>query len=267
MPDIASLRRNGIACVARKDVRIEALGLNKATGAPRTEIAALARRTHALQRKSHRPSKASAKVAPLAANEGSSQGLRFRATGRASQRQRFALSAGDCDLPAGASGRSVTTANRAKPVHRPSICRPSQPLAAWASGKWPHVRHRYAARRRQARDLPHPAAPERPDPAYVAAPGAAERAGPGDDGADLFSGIWQGARSVAGGHGAAAGSNDGRVRAVHRGAGQVHTLGTYPLIPAREARWLSPLPRIARPGAGNSRIKRPLRQLLRRVSH
>jgi hypothetical protein len=83
MPDIASVLKDAIARVARKELRGETLGLKTAVGAYRAEIAALKRCTHALEHELRRLSKASAKVAPVIANEVSSRRLRFRAKGLA----------------------------------------------------------------------------------------------------------------------------------------------------------------------------------------
>ena len=107
MPNIASILKSEIARVARKEVRGETLALRKAAGTYRAEIAALKRRTQALEQELRRLSKASAKVAPVVANEVSSQALRFSAKGLASQRRRLALSADDCGLLVGASGQSI----------------------------------------------------------------------------------------------------------------------------------------------------------------
>jgi DNA-binding transcriptional regulator YiaG len=107
MPNIASTLKSEIARVARKEARTETLGLKRAVVAYRAEIAALKRRAEALERELRRLSKASAKGAPAAANEASSQRLRFSAKGLASQRRRLALSADDCALLLGASGQSI----------------------------------------------------------------------------------------------------------------------------------------------------------------
>lgn len=107
MPNIASLLKSEISRVARKEVRAETVALKKAVGAYRTEIAALKRRTRALEQELGRFSKAGAKAAPVAVNKVSTQTLRFSAKGLASQRQRLELSANDCGLLVGASGQSI----------------------------------------------------------------------------------------------------------------------------------------------------------------
>jgi len=107
MPNIASILKSEIGRVARKEVRGETLGLKKAVSAYRVEIAALKRRTQALEQELRRLGKATAKVVPVVAKEVSPQKLRFSAKGLASQRKRLALSAEDCGLLAGASGQSI----------------------------------------------------------------------------------------------------------------------------------------------------------------
>ena len=125
MPNIASILKSEISRVARKEVRGEIQGLKKAVGAYRAEIAALKRRTQALEQELRRLGKASAKGAPVVANEVSSHALRFSAKGLASQRQRLALSADDCGLLVGASGQSIYNweASKARPRarHLPAI--------------------------------------------------------------------------------------------------------------------------------------------------
>jgi DNA-binding transcriptional regulator YiaG len=73
----------------------------------RAEIAALKRRTEALEKELRRLSKASAKAERVAASEVSAKTLRFSAKNLASLRQRLGLSADDCGLLVGASGQSI----------------------------------------------------------------------------------------------------------------------------------------------------------------
>ena len=125
MPNLASILKSEIARVARKEVRGETLGLKKAVGTYRAEIAALKRRVQALEQELRRTNKASAKPAPVTATDVSPQRLRFRAKGLASQRQRLALSAHDCGLLVGASGQSIYNweQGKARPLarHLPAI--------------------------------------------------------------------------------------------------------------------------------------------------
>jgi len=117
MPNIASVLKSEIARVARKEVRGETLGLKGAVRACRAEIAALKRRTEALEKELRRLSKASPKAAPVVASEVSAQKLRFSPKSLASQRRRLALSADDCGLLVGASGQSIYNweAGKARP--------------------------------------------------------------------------------------------------------------------------------------------------------
>ena len=106
MPNIATILKSEISRVSRKELRSLTDGLKKAVVSYRSEIAALKRRTQALEQQVRRLGKASAKSAP-ADDESPSANLRFSAKGLASQRQRLGLSAADCGLLLGASGQSV----------------------------------------------------------------------------------------------------------------------------------------------------------------
>ena len=107
MPNIASLLKDEIARVARKEVRADTLGLKKAMGIYRTEIAALKRRAQALELELRRLNKARAKSAPAESLAQPVQKPRFSAKGLASRRRRLGLSAHDCGLLVGTSGQSI----------------------------------------------------------------------------------------------------------------------------------------------------------------
>ena len=107
MPNIASLLKTEISRVARKEVRADTLDLKKAVSVYRAEIAALKRRTQALELEFRRLSKAHAKATPAEVQAQPAQKLRFTAKGLASQRRRLGLSALDCGLLVGASGQSI----------------------------------------------------------------------------------------------------------------------------------------------------------------
>jgi len=107
MPNLASILNEEISRVARKEVRAETQSLKKATSVCRSEIAALKRRVLALEQTLKRLGKSTAKTAPLTADGETSQSLRFSGKGLASQRQRLGLSAEDCGLLVGASGKSI----------------------------------------------------------------------------------------------------------------------------------------------------------------
>jgi DNA-binding transcriptional regulator YiaG len=107
MANIASLLKTEISRMARKEVRAETLGLKKAVGVYRAEIAALKKRAQALEVELRRLHKAHAKAAPVEAPAQPAQKLRFTAKGLASQRQRLGLSAHDCGLLLGTSSQSI----------------------------------------------------------------------------------------------------------------------------------------------------------------
>jgi hypothetical protein len=123
MPNIASVFKDEISRVARKEVRSELLGLKKAAGAHRAKIAALKRRVQALEQALRRPSETSTSIAAVVQAEESSQALRFSAKGLASHRQRLGLSAEDCGLLVGA------------PLHDNDLRRPRRPTHTLSTEK------------------------------------------------------------------------------------------------------------------------------------
>lgn len=107
MPNIASLLKSEISRVARKELRGESLALKKALSSHRSEIAALKRRTQALEQQLRRLSKVSAKSSPALDAESSSEKTRFSAKGLISQRRRLGLSAAECGQLVGTSAQSI----------------------------------------------------------------------------------------------------------------------------------------------------------------
>jgi DNA-binding transcriptional regulator YiaG len=107
MPNIATVLKDEIARIARKQIRGEIDSLKKASTTYRTEIAALKRRAATLEQDLKRLQKATPKVQAQVPEEASSRKLRFSAKGLAAQRQRLGLSAEDCGRLIGASGQSV----------------------------------------------------------------------------------------------------------------------------------------------------------------
>ncbi len=125
MPNIASVLKTEIARVARKEVRSEIESLKKAAVTHRADIAALKRRTHALEQELRRLGKAKPATQPLAGTDAPAASLRFSAKGLASQRARLGLSAEDCGWLLGVSGQSIYQweAGKARPRagHLPAI--------------------------------------------------------------------------------------------------------------------------------------------------
>lgn len=107
MPNIASVLKEEIARVARKEVRGETQRLKKASAQYRSDIAALKREVAALRQQLGRLSKVQGKSPPPAAVDEPKSSLRFSAKGFAAQRQRLGLSANALATLLGVSGQSV----------------------------------------------------------------------------------------------------------------------------------------------------------------
>jgi DNA-binding transcriptional regulator YiaG len=107
MPNIASVLKNEISRVARKELRVETLALKKAVVTQRKEIAALKRRTLSLEQALRRASRGQSNTSAAANDESTLEGRRFSAKGLRSQRRRLGISAGECGLLVGASAQSV----------------------------------------------------------------------------------------------------------------------------------------------------------------
>jgi DNA-binding transcriptional regulator YiaG len=112
MPNIASLLKEEIARVARKQLRGETSALKKASSHYRGEIAALKRRIQSLEQQVNRLAKsgpARATRAAAAQDDGDADGpqIRYSAKSLASQRKRLGLSAAALAKILGVSALSV----------------------------------------------------------------------------------------------------------------------------------------------------------------
>ncbi len=108
MSNVASVLKEEIARVARKEIRRESSSLKKSSTIHRSEIAALKRRVRELERQLRRLGRVGDSAKPTAANEDSvSPGTRFSAKSMAAQRRRLGLSAAECGLLIGASSQSI----------------------------------------------------------------------------------------------------------------------------------------------------------------
>jgi len=108
MPNIATLLKNEISRVARKEQRGESLALKKALSSHRTEIAAMKRRILMLEQALRRLTRAGARAAPAPeADDAATPSARFSAKSLASQRRRLGLSAADCGLLVGTTAQSI----------------------------------------------------------------------------------------------------------------------------------------------------------------
>ena len=108
MSNIASVLKEEISRISRKEIKKETATLKKSSTSYRSEIAALKRRVQELERQLRRVGRGGEPAGPAAAHEDSvSQGTRFSAKSMASQRRRLGLSAAECGLLIGASAQSV----------------------------------------------------------------------------------------------------------------------------------------------------------------
>lgn len=111
MPNIASLLKEEIARISRRQSRSETEQLKKASAHYRGEIAQLKRRVLALEQQIRRLDKASSRGAPAAAaaaeEDDSGRRIRYSAKSLASQRKRLGLSAAALAKILGVSALSV----------------------------------------------------------------------------------------------------------------------------------------------------------------
>lgn len=107
MPNFASVLKDEILRLARKEVRREVEGLKKASAQYRSDIAALKRRVDALEKARARAEKKGdqAVASKGAGEEGAA--IRFSAKGLVSQRQRLGLSAAEMGTLLGVSAQTV----------------------------------------------------------------------------------------------------------------------------------------------------------------
>ena len=127
MPNIATVLKEEISRLARKEARGDIADLRKALAAQRTDIAELKRKNRELEQAVRKLLKANgtARAAPAAGPASETTGLRFSAKGLATHRKRLGLSVADVGLLVGASDQSVylweagTVRPRAK--HLPAI--------------------------------------------------------------------------------------------------------------------------------------------------
>jgi hypothetical protein len=126
MSNVASVLKDEIARVARKEIRRETTTLKKSSTTHRSEIAVLKRRVLELERQLRQLGRAGQSNKPIAANEDSvSPGTRFSAKSMAAQRRRLGLSAAECGLLIGRLRSQSTTGKRGRHARELSICPPS----------------------------------------------------------------------------------------------------------------------------------------------
>jgi DNA-binding transcriptional regulator YiaG len=107
MPNIASVLKEEIARVSRKELKGENLKLKKASAQYRSDIAALKRRLLALEQQVARLGKNGRKASAPAEDGEQKTTLRFSAKGLKAQRERLGLSAAAVATLLGVSGQSI----------------------------------------------------------------------------------------------------------------------------------------------------------------
>lgn len=107
MPNIASVMKDEIVRLAKKEVRKEAEGLKKSSAQYRSDIAALKRQVAALEKQVARLGKNGPKKATVEVEGESSTKFRFSAKRLAAQRQKLGLSAGDMGTLIGVSAQTI----------------------------------------------------------------------------------------------------------------------------------------------------------------
>ena len=107
MPNIASVLKEEIARVARKELRNETETLKKASAHFRSDIAALKRRVTTLEKQLARFSKNKANPTSAKNDSGATTRVRFTAKGLRTLRQRLELSAAELGAILGVSAQTV----------------------------------------------------------------------------------------------------------------------------------------------------------------
>ncbi len=107
MPNIASILKDEILRLARKEVRIEIEGLKKASARYRSDISDLKRRVTALEKSHARNHGTKALAATTESESETATRYRFSAKRFAVQRQKLGLSAGDMGTLIGVSAQTI----------------------------------------------------------------------------------------------------------------------------------------------------------------
>ena len=106
MPNIASILKDEIVRLARREMRKELEALRKASAQYRSDIAGLKRRVTDLERQVARAAKTTPGTVTATTSDETSK-IRFRAKGLATHRQRLGLSADEAGVILGVSAQTV----------------------------------------------------------------------------------------------------------------------------------------------------------------
>jgi DNA-binding transcriptional regulator YiaG len=107
LPNIASVLKEEVARLVRRQLRSETESLKKASSRYRSEIAALKRRIDVLEKQVSRLERMVPKKAAPAVGEQSETKLRFKPQGVRAQRTRLGLSAADMGALVGVSAQTI----------------------------------------------------------------------------------------------------------------------------------------------------------------
>lgn len=107
MPNIASVLKEEIARLVRRQLRGETENLKKASNRYRSEIAALKRRIETLEKQISRLERMGPKTAPSTADKETETKLRFKPQGVRAQRTRLELSAREMGALVGVSAQTI----------------------------------------------------------------------------------------------------------------------------------------------------------------
>ena len=125
MPNIATLLKQEIRRIARKEIRGETLALKTAVRIHRAEIAVLKRRAAGLEQQLRRVSTPKAKAGPIEPPTSGESRQRFTPSSLTANRRRLGLSARECGLLVGVSAQSIYNweERKARPQakHMPAI--------------------------------------------------------------------------------------------------------------------------------------------------
>ena len=107
MANIASVLKEEISRLARKEVRSETEKLKKSSAQHRSELAALKRRVATLEQQVSRLDKSAIRKTALPSAPDAAGRVRLSAKGLSAQRQRLGLSAADMATLVGVSGQTI----------------------------------------------------------------------------------------------------------------------------------------------------------------
>jgi DNA-binding transcriptional regulator YiaG len=107
VPNVATILKDEIARVARKELRGATEKLKKTSMHYRSDLAALKRRVAALEQQLARVEKAIGKATPITKANGVTTGVRFSAKGLSKHRERLGLSAAEAGKLMGVSAQTI----------------------------------------------------------------------------------------------------------------------------------------------------------------